>query len=105
MKSNKSMGYVMASKRLVDEKLPVRFMYREKGEGDDSGWRFFSGTEDQNYADDPNNIGIYDITTILAIDKTITPYLSSAEGIAFEREKSTGAFKVCSDFGFAPEEQ
>ena len=102
VKNNKSMGYVMASKRLVDEKLPVRFMYREKGEGDDSGWRFFSGTEDRNYADDPNNIGIYDITTILAIDKTIMPYLDSTEGMAFKREEGTGTFKVSSDFGFVP---
>ena len=34
-------GYVLATKKLVDERLPVRFMYREQAEGDDSGWRFF----------------------------------------------------------------
>ena len=73
----KIFGYVMASKRLVNKKLPVRFTYREKGKEYDSGWMFFSGTEDQAYTDNPDNIGIYDIKTIIAIDKTIIPYLNS----------------------------
>ena len=90
----KNLGYVMASKKLVNEKLPVRFMYREKGSGDDSGWRFFSGTEDQAYTDNPDNIGIYDIKTIIAIDKTITPYLESIEGSAFERPEGLGTFNL-----------
>ena len=100
-------GYVNASRRLVDGRLPVRFMYREKT-GDDeqySGWVFLSGTEDQEYADNPDNIGIYDIKTILSIDRTIAPYLDSRAGMAFEREEGTGTFKVSNDFGFEPEKE
>ena len=99
----KNFGYVMASKKLVNEKLPVRFMYREKGTDDDSGWRFFSGTEDQAYTDNPDNIGIYDINTIIAIDKTIIPYLNSVGGIAFERPEGMGSFTISRDFDFQPE--
>lgn len=97
-------GYVMASKMLVEKKLPVRFMYREKGKGEDSGWRFFSGLEEQEYVDDPENIGIYDVKTILEFDNSITPYLDSAAGIAFEREGETGTFSMNKDYRFAPEE-
>ena len=97
-------GYVNASKRLVDKRLPVRFMYRENTDDDDqySGWVFLSGTENQEYVDNPDNIKIYDIKTILKIDKTIIPYLDAAAGMAFEREEGMGTFKVSSDFGFEP---
>lgn len=99
-------GYVKASKRLVDERLPVRFMYHEQTDDDqNSGWMFFSGTEDQDYADNPDNIKIYDIKTILKIDKTILPYLDAAAGMAFERDEGMGTFKVSSDFRFVPEKE
>jgi hypothetical protein len=65
--SMKNFGYVLAPKVLVNNKLKIRFMYREKPDNDnDSGWRFFSGDEDQEYVDNPNNIAIYDVETVLA---------------------------------------
>ena len=86
-------GYVMASKMLVENERKVRFMYREEPSvntrvkrGQDSGWRFFCGDEDQDYLDNPDNIAIYDVDTIIAIDKSVTPYLNSVSGAAFERE-------------------
>ena len=93
-------GYVFATKMLVEQKLPVMFMYREKGSGGDSGWRFFCGLEEQEYVDDPNNIDIYDIETILRIDESIKPYLGSLCGRAYEREDSKAPFKRVPDFGF-----
>ena len=97
-------GYVLASKMLIDNKRKVRFMYREKSKGDDSGWRFFCGDEDQNYADNPNNIAIYDIQSILDIDRSVLPYLSAAPGIALERVKEEDTFKASSEFNFHAEE-
>lgn len=86
-------GYVLATKYLVDNKRKVRFMYRERPDNrDDSGWRFFSGDEDQTYVDDPAHIGIYDVETILELDQDIAPYLSAPEGSAFEREDASQAF-------------
>ena len=100
-------GYVNASKRLVEERLPVRFMYREKTDDEEqySGWVFLSGTEDQEYVDNPDNIGIYGIKTILKIDNTVFPYLDAVPGMAFEREAGTGTFKVSKDFVFEPEKE
>lgn len=93
-------GYVLATRMLVEGRKKVGFMYREKGEGDDSGWRFFSGEEDQEYTDNPDNIKIYDIKTILDIDKSIRPYLESAENCAYEREGGRGIFRMLEDYDF-----
>lgn len=96
-------GYVLATKMLVDGKRKVRFMYCEEPDNpNDSGWRFFCGDEDDSYANEPDNIGIYDINTILEIDSSILPYLDSAPGTAFEREDENTPFSV-SDFGFDEE--
>ncbi len=97
-------GYVMATKMLVDNKRKVRFMYREEPSNEqDSGWRFFCGDEDQDYTDNPDNIAIYNIDTIIAIDKSITPYLNSAKGTALERENENSMFTVSKDFSFGEE--
>lgn len=95
-----SFGYVFATKMLVEKRLPVMFMYREKGSDGDSGWRFFCGLEEQGYVDDPNNVAIYDIETILEIDESIRPYLGSLCGRAYERSDCKDSFKRVLDFGF-----
>ena len=94
-------GYVIASKMLTDNKRKVRFMYREEPSNDqDSGWRFFCGDEDQEYADNPDSFAVYDINTILAIDSSIRNYLDSAAGTALEREDENSVFTVSQDFMF-----
>ena len=65
---------------------PVGFMYREPPDNpSDSGWRFFAGTEPQEYLDDPDNLGIYDVNTIANYDQEIIPFLDAPVGSAFER--------------------
>ena len=87
-------GYAMASKMLVEKRLPVLYMYREKPDNpSDSGWRFFSGYETQEYADDSSNISIYDIGTITEFDKSIISYLCSAFGTAWERDTGEEEFR------------
>ena len=80
-------GYVMATKMLVDGGRKVRFMYREAPDGpQDSGWRFFCGDEDDTYVNNPEHIAIYNINSILEIDRSILPYLQAAEGAAVCRK-------------------
>jgi hypothetical protein len=54
----------------------------------DSGWRFFAGTEEQEYVDDPDNLQIYDVNTVANYDPDIIPFLRSPVGSAFERDAS-----------------
>ena len=54
------MGYCFATDRITVDGSPVGFMYREPPDSDDdSGWRFFSGDEPQDYVDDPENVMMY----------------------------------------------
>ena len=93
------MGFALAPKRLVEKGLKVRFMYRETPDNDqDSGWRFFSGEETDEYVNDPDNIGLYDVSTISKIDRDIIPYLNSPIGSAFERENAMDPFVPSKDF-------
>lgn len=97
-------GFVFATKMLVESRRKVRFMYCEQPDDPyDSGWRFFCGDEDQEYADNPDNIGIYDINTILEIDGSILPLLNSPVGTAFEREDENSPFTRSADFAFNEE--
>ena len=96
-------GFVMASKRVAVDRHPICFMYREPVDREtDSGWRLLSGEEDQAYADDPANIGVSDPRTIVAIDPTIAPLLSTPAPCGFERDSADEPFRP-SDFDFAAE--
>ena len=95
----KGFGFVLAPKILVEQKKKIRFMYREEpDQPQDSGWRFFSGDETDEYVNQPENIALYDISTILAIDPDILPYLTSPCGSAFEREDIHAPFVASKDF-------
>ena len=93
-------GFVLATKMLVNGKRKVRYMYHEATTNpQDSGWRFFCGDEDDEYVNNPDNIGVYDIKTILEIDKSIQPYLSCDIGVALEREDENSTFIISNGFG------
>jgi hypothetical protein len=89
-----SIGSCFASDKITVDGLPIGYMYRESPNfPEDSGWRFFSGTEDQEYADDPENLMIYDVNTIANYDPNIIPYLDMEIGIQLER-MDDGTFKI-----------
>lgn len=94
-----AIGALMVSKMVVDEQIMPRFMYREKRtRPEDSGWRIFTGFESEEYNDDPNNIGIYNPSTILKIDPSIKDILLKGIGSVYEKtEDGTEWYKV-SDF-------
>lgn len=89
-----AMGYALAPKSLVERKQKVRFMYRDTPDREeDSGWRFFTGDESDAYVNDPNNIGLYAISTIAEIDPDVIPLLNNPSGTAFEREDENKPFQ------------
>jgi len=89
------MGACIASDQITVEGKLVRYMYREEPETEfDSGWRFFSGNESQDYIDDPDNMAFFDVNTIVNYDKAIIPYLNLPEGTELERVDGSSEFKV-----------
>ena len=87
-------GACYASDHITVDGKKVGFMYREEPDNDvDSGWRFLSGNESQEYLDDSNNLQIYDVNTIANYDQGIVALLSAPCGSAFARTAS-GDFVV-----------
>ena len=83
------MGYCMATDRITVDGLKVGYMYRENPDNDqDSGWRFFAGDEDDDYANSPENIEIYDVNTIAHYDNAIIPFLELTYGTALGRNEN-----------------
>ncbi len=89
-----NMGGCFATDRITVVGMKVGYMYREEPDNDiDSGWRFFSGDESQNYADDPDNTAIYAVNTICNYDPAIIPYLRAPVGSAFGRVAGSDEFQ------------
>ncbi len=79
-------GACFATDMITVEGEPVRFMYREHPDNDvDSGWRFMSGYESDQYMENAENHGIYDVNTIANYDPSIIPFLDAEVGLAFEK--------------------
>ncbi|MFN7488105.1 MAG: DUF2185 domain-containing protein [Chryseotalea sp.] len=87
-------GCMATDKITVDGEL-VDFMYRESPDFEnDSGWRFLSGTESQEYADNADNWAIYNVNTIANYDNAIIDYLDLPIGTELERVKGTSNFRL-----------
>lgn len=87
------MGYGYASDMIMIDGKEIMYMYRELPDNEqDSGWRFFSGYESQEYVDDTQNLGIYDVNTIANYDTDIVPYLDCIAPCSFEKKSGTNQF-------------
>lgn len=87
------MGYSICSNKITVEGMKVGFMYREDPVDDeDSGWRFLSGTEDQDYADNPENSKIFGVNAIANHDPAIIPFLKLPVGTELGRVEGTEEF-------------
>ena len=87
------MGGCCATDKITVLGEKVDHMYRETPSfKHDSGWRFLSGTETQEYADDANNWAIYDVNTIANYDEAIIDYLDAPIGTELDRLKGTNIF-------------
>ena len=87
------MGSCLASDKITVDGLQIGFMYRETPEEEnDSGWRFLSGTETQDYIDNPNNSMVFEVNTVANYDAAILPYLKSRIGTELERVEGSNDF-------------
>lgn len=73
----------------------VGWCYREDPEPGfpDSGWRFFSGDESEEYIADINHTEIVDLNSVCNLDPDVTPLLSAPYNSAFVRDETTGEFR------------
>jgi hypothetical protein len=86
-------GACFATDKITVEGCRISYFYRENPNSlIDSGWRFLSGDESNEYIADPNNIGIHDVNTIANYDPDIIAYLKKPVGSVFVRDLKTDVF-------------
>ncbi|TKB43569.1 DUF2185 domain-containing protein [Thalassotalea mangrovi] len=90
-------GACIASDMITVDGCQVGFMYRESPINEvDSGWRFLSGLESQDYMDNANNHSLYDINTVANYDPDITSFIELPIGSQCERN-SDGTLEEIKD--------
>lgn len=91
-------GTAVVSDQVTVSGRAVGYMYREDPAGDgDSGWRFLSGDETQEYLDDDRHIGVFDVNEIANIDDAIVDYLDAEPGTRLVRIDDTDDFADADD--------
>jgi hypothetical protein len=66
---------------------PVGYLYREEPDyEDDSGWRFTTGTETDEYMDDSNNSSYVSLGAVLREDDSFVDLLDREAGVAFVKD-------------------
>ncbi|HCC34188.1 MAG TPA: hypothetical protein DEQ02_00540 [Ruminococcaceae bacterium] len=74
--------------RQVTQSRPVGYMYREAPNfSGDSGWRFFTGSESDEYMRDLRNYKICTLEEICIYNRDIKAFLHASRGAAFLRDK------------------
>lgn len=87
----KGLGGCIASDEITVRGKKVGYMERNEPLNDkDSGWCFFAGTESDEFVNEPDNFGIYEVNTIANYDKEIIPFLASPSGSCFIRSEDGG---------------
>lgn len=87
-------GFSIVSNQILNDGLPILFMYREESiEEEDSGWRFLSGQEDQDYLDDPENSRFIGLNTMANMEEKIIRHLKKSRGTELERDSADEDFR------------
>jgi len=87
-------GYCIVSNQITMEGIKVGFMYREERmDKEDSGWRFLSGTETEEYLDNPDNSKALAVNVVANYDPAIIPYLKNRIGSEWERVEGAETFE------------
>lgn len=94
----------LATERCFLPGKAVRWMYREQPDREeDSGWRLFTGEEDDDDLNNPDNTRIVRVARLLDLDPSLLEPLKGEVGTAFERTGKDGAWVEVNDWE-GPEE-
>lgn len=99
-------GACFASDMITVEGFKVGFLYRQEPDfEDDSGWRFLTGFESDEYMNNGANFGLFDVNMLANCDPEILELLDHPPGTAFGRDPSVGnKFVKIEDFDASDEE-
>ncbi len=94
----KLQGFGIISNHITVDGMKVGYMYREERfDKEDTGWRFLSGTETEEYIDDPETSKVFSINAIANYDPAILPYIKLPVGTELERVEGADEFVKLED--------
>jgi len=96
----KSGSLALMSRLVIDEKLPIRFMYKTVPEHlNDTGWRLFTGYEDEAFlADEQVNMIPISLDRLVKIDDSLGPLLDYNAGTVWERHPEAQGWERVYDY-------
>lgn len=84
-----------ASNKIFRDKEPVAVLFREAPEvPEDSGWRFFTGTETEEYMASPESMVFVSLGAVLRAGDAFVELLEAPVGSYFELNEETGQFEA-----------
>lgn len=96
----KNGSLALMSRLVIDEKLPVRFMYKTVPEHlNDTGWRVFTGYEDEEFLNDEMvNLIPIPLDRLTQIDPSLAPLLEYNAGTVWERAPDSDGWQRVYDY-------
>lgn len=86
-------GGCVVTDRITVDGCEIGYMYCEETDREgDTGWRFFEGSESQEYLDQVTNCSVWSVNTIANHDPSILEYLDTPPPCAFEKVAGTRRF-------------
>lgn len=93
-----ALSYAVVSRQISEEGGAVGFLYREAPVFDgDSGWRFFSGGESDEYVADADHFETLPLNDVLASHPELAVLMGETEG-AWEWDDDAQAFVAVADW-------
>lgn len=90
----------LVTDKISVEKKKIGYMFREEPSyiPNDSGWRFFEGSEDEEYMNNPENSTAYTLEEVIKMDSSIEKYLDSEIGTSFYKDENGNFIKEDEDY-------
>jgi hypothetical protein len=83
-----TIGAIITSIKILYQGETPCWMYREEPIAvEDSGWRVFSGSEDEVFLNDPLNFKTISAGQLIQIDDSLKPNLLAPIGSSFEKQE------------------
>ena len=93
-----ALQYAIVSRQVSEDGLAVGFLYREApGFPNDSGWRFFSGAESDEFCEDAANFDTLPLSQALELCPEAAALMKESAG-AWEWDDERGGFQAAPDW-------
>ena len=80
-----SLGGALVSRNLLEGRGRLRWAFREAGANPaDTGWRFLSAIDDDDYINDPANLQVVDYSTVIGLEPSLEKLYGLPVGAEFE---------------------